>query len=98
MAVRTFTGRVVSDKSTKTVMVRVDRSRRHPLYSKAYKISKKFAVHDEKDEARTGDLVEIIESRPISKTKTWRLVKILERAEGSDLLADEAEPSAGEAR
>lgn len=86
MAARIMTGIVVSDSQDKTIMVRVDRSQRHPLYDKAYVRSKKYAAHDEKNSAHLGDRVEIIESRPISKSKTWRLKEIVERSEGSDLL------------
>lgn len=92
---RTLTGTVVSDKALKTITVRVDHRRRHPLYSKSYIVSNKFAAHDEKNEANIGDKVEIVESRPISKSKSWRLVKVIERAEGSDLMAGD-EQTAGE--
>lgn len=85
---RILTGIVVSDKNAKTITVQVDRHRRHPLYSKSYKVSRKFAAHDEKQEANVGDKVEIVETRPISRTKNWRLQKIVERAEGTDPLAE----------
>lgn len=88
MAARVMTGVVVSDSQDKTIMVRVDRAQRHPLYDKAYVRSKKYAAHDEKNSAQIGDRVEIIESRPISKSKTWMLKEIIERSEGSDLLTD----------
>lgn len=80
MANKLMTGVVVSDKANKTIVVRVDRRRRHALYSKSYTVSKKWTVHDEKDEAHTGDKVRIVETRPISKTKSWLLESILERS------------------
>jgi small subunit ribosomal protein S17 len=74
-------GVVVSDKGDKTVVVRVDRRIRHPLYNKAMMRSKKYHAHDEKNEFRTGDLVRIQETRPISKLKRWRVIELLERPE-----------------
>lgn len=74
-------GRVISAKRQKTITVLVERWKEHPKYKRRFKISKKYHVHDEKQEAREGDLVLIEESRPYSKTKKWRLVKILEKAE-----------------
>jgi small subunit ribosomal protein S17 len=74
-------GVVVSDKGDKTVVVRVDRRIRHPLYHKAMIRSKKYHAHDEKNEFRAGDLVRIQETRPISKLKRWRVVELLERPE-----------------
>lgn len=80
---RSIIGRVVSAKSEKTVTVKVDRRIAHPVYKKQYTKSNKFHVHDEKSEAQVGDLVEAVETRPISKTKTWKLAKIVEKAQGS---------------
>ena len=77
---KTRTGVVVSDGMDKTVVVRIDRSFRHPLYDKTVRRSKKLAAHDESNEAGEGDLVRIIETRPLSKTKRWRLVEVLEKA------------------
>ena len=74
-------GIVVSNKADKTITVRVDISRRHRRYKKIVRISKTFHAHDERNEAGEGDLVRIVESRPLSATKRWRLVEILERAE-----------------
>ncbi len=74
-------GVVVSDKMEKTIVVRVDRLVRHPLYKKTYRKSKKFKAHDEKNEAKVGDFVEIEACRPLSKEKHFRLVKIIERKE-----------------
>ncbi len=79
MARKQMTGTVVSDISDKTIVVRVDRRRRHALYSKSYTVSKKWTVHDEKNEARVGDKVRINETRPISKTKSWTLESVLSR-------------------
>lgn len=73
-------GVVVSDKMDKTVLVRVDRKVRHPLYGKTLARSTKFAAHDEANEARVGDRVRIMETRPLSKSKRWRVVEIVERA------------------
>ncbi len=75
------TGVVVSDKMDKTVLVKVDRKIRHPLYKKIVRRSSKLAVHDEGNEARVGDTVRVVETRPISKSKRWRIVEIVERAE-----------------
>jgi small subunit ribosomal protein S17 len=74
---KTRTGVVVSDK---TVVVRIDRSFRHPLYDKTVRRSKKLAAHDESNEAHVGDRVRVVETRPLSKTKRWRLVEIVEKA------------------
>ncbi|GAP61902.1 MAG: 30S ribosomal protein S17 [Ardenticatenia bacterium] len=74
-------GVVVSDKMDKTVVVLVERLVRHPIYGKQVRRSKKYHAHDERNEVRVGDRVEIVESRPISKTKRWVVTKILERAE-----------------
>lgn len=79
-AIRTLTGRVVSDKMTKTVTVLVERRVAHPLYGKIVTRSKKYHAHDAKDECKQGDLVQIEECRPISKTKAWRVAKLVERA------------------
>ncbi len=75
------TGVVVSDKNEKTVTVLVERQFAHPLYTKQVKKTKKYRAHDEKNEYRTGDVVRITETRPLSKTKRWRVIELLERAE-----------------
>lgn len=77
---RTLTGRVVSDKMNKSVVVLIERRVKHPVYGKIISRSTKIKAHDENNDCRTGDLVTIAESRPISKTKSWTLVKIEERA------------------
>jgi small subunit ribosomal protein S17 len=74
-------GVVVSDKMDKSIVVRVERSWRHPLYGKVVKTAKKYHAHDENNEAREGDRVRLLESRPISKLKKWVLLEIVERPE-----------------
>ena len=78
---RVEVGRVVSDKMTNTVTVLVERRVKHPLYGKIIVQSKKFHAHNDNNEAKAGDLVEIEETRPISKTKSWRVTKVLEKAD-----------------
>ena len=77
---RTLIGRVVSDKMAKTVTVLVERRVKHPLYGKIVTRTKKYHAHDEAGEYHEGDMVEIEECRPISKTKAWRVTKLLEKA------------------
>jgi small subunit ribosomal protein S17 len=74
------TGVVVSDAMDKTVLVRIDRQVRHPLYGKTVRRSSKLAAHDEQNDAHVGDTVRVVETRPLSKTKRWRVVEIVERA------------------
>lgn len=77
---RKLTGRVVSDKMNKTVTVLVERRVKHPLYGKVMIRSNKYHAHDENNEFHPGDLVTIEECRPISRTKAWRVVKLVEKA------------------
>ncbi len=77
---RVLRGKVVSDKMDKTIVVEVPETKRHPLYSKAIKFSSKVKAHDENNEAKVGDTVEIMETRPLSADKHFRLVKIVEKA------------------
>lgn len=77
--VRSLSGRVVSDKMDKTVTVLVERKVKHPLIGKVIRRSNKFHAHDESNECKEGDLVIIEESRPLSKTKTWRVSKVVEK-------------------
>jgi small subunit ribosomal protein S17 len=77
---RSLSGRVVSNKMHKTVTVLIERNIRHPLYHKYIRRRTKLHAHDENNEGGQGDLVLIQECRPLSKTKTWRLVKVLEKA------------------
>ena len=74
------TGVVVSDKMDKTVLVRIDRTVTHPLYRKTVRRSSKLAAHDEQNDAHVGDTVRVVETRPMSKSKRWRIVDIVERA------------------
>jgi small subunit ribosomal protein S17 len=94
---KTKAGRVVSDKMDKTIVVSVERLARHPLYKRVIRLTTKFKAHDETNEAHVGDTVLIEESRPLSATKRWRLVRVLQKAgeHGStaDIVADEAETS-----
>ncbi|QYC31425.1 30S ribosomal protein S17 [Paulownia witches'-broom phytoplasma] len=80
---KTFVGKVVSDKMDKTITVIVDIYKKDPLYGKRVKQSKKFHVHDENQEAKPGDLVNFMETRPLSKTKRFRLFKILSHAKSA---------------
>lgn len=77
---KTKVGIVSSDKMDKTITVVAEESRRHPLYGKSTKITKKFMAHDENNECHVGDKVKIMETRPLSKNKRWRLVEIVEKA------------------
>lgn len=79
-APRTLVGRVVSDKMEKSATVLVERKVKHELYGKYVRRSTKLHVHDEQNECREGDLVEVVEGRPVSKTKSWRLHRVVERA------------------
>ncbi|MFZ5641739.1 MAG: 30S ribosomal protein S17 [Bacillota bacterium] len=78
---KTQIGKVVSDKMDKTVVVAVETLVRHPLYGKTVKRTKKFKAHDEQNSCRSGDKVRLMETRPLSKDKRWRVVEILEREE-----------------
>jgi small subunit ribosomal protein S17 len=77
---KVYTGRVVSDKMDKTISVVVETKKTHPLYGKRVKYSKKYKAHDEKNEAKVGDIVKIMETRPLSATKRFRLVEVVEKA------------------
>ncbi|MCK6391070.1 MAG: 30S ribosomal protein S17 [Azonexus sp.] len=77
---RTLIGRVVSDKMEKTVTVLVERKVKHPMYGKVMVRSKKYHAHNEGNAAKAGDLVEIVETRPVSKTKAWAVTSVLEKA------------------
>jgi len=76
---KTRVGRVVSNKMQKTIVVAIEDNIKHPLYKKVIKKTVKFKAHDENNECRIGDKVEIMETRPLSKDKNWRLVKIIEK-------------------
>ncbi|MDN3019669.1 30S ribosomal protein S17 [Paenibacillus sp. BSR1-1] len=77
---KVYTGRVVSDKMDKTVTVLVETYKKHPLYGKRVKYSKKYKAHDEQNLAKIGDVVRIMETRPLSATKRFRLVEVVEKA------------------
>jgi len=79
---RTLVGRVVSDKVQKTVTVLVERKVKHALYGKYYGVSKKYHAHDETDQLKIGDTVEISESRPMSRTKSWVVTRVVEETKG----------------
>jgi small subunit ribosomal protein S17 len=80
---RILLGEVVSNRMQKTITVKVERRVRHPIYERMVKRSKKFHAHDEHDQCQIGDQVRIIETRPLSKTKRWRLLEIIRRREGA---------------
>ncbi|GBD13218.1 30S ribosomal protein S17 [bacterium HR24] len=84
-------GVVVSDRMQKTVVVAVERVTRHPLYKKTIRRTKKYHAHDENNECRVGDRVLIVESRPLSRTKRWRVARILQRAEQVEVRAEEVD-------
>jgi len=73
-------GTVVSHKMNKSIIVRIDRTMRHPMYSKTYRTFSKLYAHDENNEAQVGDVVRVMETRPLSATKRWRLIEIVEKA------------------
>ena len=85
-------GYVVSDKMDKTIVVRVDRRVRHPRYEKVLTLAGRFYAHDEKNEAKVGDRVRIIETRPLSRLKRWRLIEILDKGQ-TDFLEGKEEAS-----
>ena len=94
---KTKVGRVISDKMDKTIVVSVERLARHPLYKRVIRLTTKFKAHDEQNDAHTGDTVLIEESRPLSATKRWKLITVVQRAgehgNPSDIVVDEAETS-----
>ena len=82
---RELVGSVVSAKMDKTAVVEVERMARHPLYEKVMRLRKKYKAHDEENACRPGDVVRIVESRPLSRSKRWRVVEILEKSELSEV-------------
>ena len=76
---KTLVGIVTSNKMDKSIVVSIEETRRHPLYGKSTKITKKFMEHDENNECQIGDKVRIMETRPLSKSKRWRLVEVVEK-------------------
>ena len=77
---REFVGVVTSDKGDKSITVRIDKQKLHPRYKKVMRLSKKLHAHDERNDAKEGDKVRVVACRPMSKSKTWRLVEVVERA------------------
>lgn len=92
----TLIGLVSSDKRDKTITVSIENRETHPLYRKQYTKTRKYTAHDEKNEAHVGDRVEIAACRPLSKTKTYTLVKVLERSHGSVELKEDVTDVLGE--
>ena len=88
---KTLTGVVTSDVADKTITVTVTSRETHPIYGKQYSVNRKYAAHDEKNAAKIGDKVTIIESRPISKRKKFTLLEIVEKSRGSIEINDEVE-------
>ena len=86
---KTRVGRVVSDRMDKTVVVAVETPRRHPLYRKTIKRAIKYKAHDENNEYHVGDLVKIMETRPLSKDKRWRVVEVITRGEVAEVKPEE---------
>lgn len=86
---KTRFGRVVSDKMNKTVVVAVETPRRHPLYKKTIRRAVKYKAHDEKNQCRMGDTVRIVETRPLSKDKRWRVAEIITKGEVAEIKPEE---------
>jgi small subunit ribosomal protein S17 len=86
---KTRTGRVVSDRMDKTAVVAVETYKEHPLYKKAIKRAVKYKAHDEKNECRVGDTVRIVETRPLSKQKRWRVAEIITKGEVVEVKPEE---------
>ena len=95
MPKRVLTGNIVSDKGDKTVVVLVERKVKHPLYGKIIRRSKKYHAHDEGNEFKPGDVVRIEETRPISKTKTWKVLDRVQAGKGQAIEADLEVEAAG---
>lgn len=90
---KTLTGTVTSDVADKTITVTVTSRETHPIYGKQYTVSRKYAAHDEENVAKKGDLVRIVETRPVSKRKAFKLETILEKSRGSIELKDDVQTS-----
>jgi small subunit ribosomal protein S17 len=88
---RRLIGRVSSAKMDKTIVVKVDVAKRHPIYDKVLHETRKYYAHDERNEAQEGDLVQIVESRPLSRLKRWALERILERRDASQMAVSAVE-------
>ena len=88
-------GEVVSDRMQKSITVQVERRVRHPMYERVVKRSKKYHAHDEHNQCRVGDQVRIVETRPLSKTKRWRLLRIVRRRAGAAVVSTAGEGQEG---
>ena len=86
---KSMVGLVVSNRMAKTAVVAVEKQKQHPLYRKTYRVSVKYKVHDEKSECKPGDKVRIVETRPLSKEKHWRLAEVLTKAEQIEIKPQE---------
>jgi small subunit ribosomal protein S17 len=86
---KTMTGRVISAQMNKTCIVGVEKQKEHPLYRKTYRVTVKYKVHDEKGECRPDDKVRIVETRPLSKEKRWRIAEILSKATAVEVKPEE---------
>ena len=86
---KSLVGRIISDRMDKTVVVVVELLRQHPLYKKTIRYQTKLKAHDEDNACRVGDMVRIVETRPLSKTKHWRVVEILSKGKGEEPLSSE---------
>lgn len=82
MPKRVIQGVVVSDKMQKSIVVQVERQKQHPLYKKVIRVRKKYMAHDAEESAKEGDIVRIVEARPVSKRKNWQLLEVVERGTG----------------
>lgn len=89
MSKRILTGLVVSNKMSKSIVVKVEKTLMHPIYKKFFKSHKKFVAHDDKQVCKIGDLVRIVEATPISKTKKWQLLEIVKKGESLDEIVEE---------
>ena len=92
---RVLQGTVVSDKMDKTVVVAVERLKRHPLYRRTIRRTTKYKAHDERNECRVGDIVRIVESRPLSREKRWRVIQIVRRVDLPEVKPEELETREG---
>ncbi|GIW12456.1 MAG: 30S ribosomal protein S17 [Dehalococcoidia bacterium] len=92
---RVLQGTVVSDKMDKTVVVAVERLKRHPLYRRTIRRTTKYKAHDERNECRVGDIVRIVESRPLSREKRWRVIQIVRRVDLPEVKPEELEAREG---
>lgn len=95
---KTRVGLVTSDRMTKTIIIKVDRLVRHPLYHRVIKQTSSFKVHDEKSQAKIGDWVKVMETRPISKDKRWRIIEVIRQASSAPPVPEQESEIVGRAR